>query len=302
MNTLDSEQLLTFITVNEFNNYSKAAEQLNLTQPAVTARIQKLEAELDCKLFNRDGKKILLTNEGNTLLPFAKKIVNYMNEAKQTLDQLKIPGISIGISPGISVSIVLEILDALHDQTALTFDLHEAEDSYKISRMIYDGKIDIGIVRDIIPITNFEYIHLLNEKLIFVVGNNHPLAQKKEIKLDDLIGHTQVCYRRDTPIAIQIDENLIGVENLHRIEVGSFEIVKSMVKNNWGFAIMPELALGHGTETIEGDFAVIPFAKSDPLTYNVSAIFKRESPKIDNLKHTLRIIEDTLQKYITSKA
>ncbi|MCM2534965.1 LysR family transcriptional regulator [Neobacillus pocheonensis] len=50
---MDDEQLLTFITVFELNNYSRTADHLNLTQPAVTARIQKLENELDCKLFYR---------------------------------------------------------------------------------------------------------------------------------------------------------------------------------------------------------------------------------------------------------
>ncbi|WP_428908481.1 LysR family transcriptional regulator [Niallia sp. Krafla_26] len=298
---MDSDQLLTFITVNEFNNYSKAAEYLNLTQPAITARIQKLELELDCKLIYREGKKILLTDEGNALLPFAKKIVNYMNEAKKTIDQLKLPSITIGIAPGISVSIVLEILDILQERTILTFDLFEAEDSYQISRMIFEGKIDIGIVRDIIPISNLEFNHFFSEKLIFVVGKDHPLSQRKEIKNDDLIGQTQVCYRRHTPIAIQIDELLIGVENLHRIEVGSFEMVKSMVKNNWGFSIMPELALGHEFETIHNDLAVIPFADSNQLTYNVTAIYKKESPKLDNLKQTLRIIKDTLHRLLPEK-
>ena len=55
---MDDEQLLTFMTVIELNNYSRTAEHLNLTQPAVTSRIQKLEIELGCKLFYRDGKKI----------------------------------------------------------------------------------------------------------------------------------------------------------------------------------------------------------------------------------------------------
>ena len=86
---MDNEQLLTFITVFELNNYSRTADHLNLTQPAVTARIQKLEIELGCKLFSRDGKKIILTEAGRILLPFARKILSYMNEAKQTIDLLK---------------------------------------------------------------------------------------------------------------------------------------------------------------------------------------------------------------------
>src|SRR6478735_5968341 len=106
-------------------NYSRAAEYLNLTQPAVTARIQKLEIELNCKLFLRDGKKISLTEEGNALLPFARKIVNYMNEAKQTIDVLKIPTLTIGLAPAISVSILFQVLSLLREKNQLLFDIVE---------------------------------------------------------------------------------------------------------------------------------------------------------------------------------
>lgn len=86
---------------------------MNLTQPAVTARIQKLENELDCKLFYRDGKRILLTKEGTALYPYARKILNYVKEARQVIEGIKTPTITIGLSPAISVSIVLEVLSLL---------------------------------------------------------------------------------------------------------------------------------------------------------------------------------------------
>ncbi|WP_052948017.1 LysR family transcriptional regulator [Aneurinibacillus tyrosinisolvens] len=195
---MDGEQLLTFMTVFELNNYSRAADHLNLTQPAVTARIQKLETELGCKLFYRDGKKILLTEEGTSLLPYARKILSYMNEAKQTIELLKTPTLAIGLSPAISVSIVLEVLSLLRDKGELWFDIVEAEDSVEVSKMIEEGLIDIGLVRDVIPFTNLESKYIYHEKLVFIVGKDLPLATKVEIKKDDLINQTMICYRRET--------------------------------------------------------------------------------------------------------
>ena len=153
------------MTVHQFNNYSRAAEQLNLTQPAVTARIQKLELELNCKLFYRDGKKIILTEEGTTLLPFARKIVNYMNEAKQTIDLLKTPSLKVGLSPAISATVVLQVLSLLRETHMLSVDIVEADDSFEIAKMIFEGMIDIGIVRDVIPFTNLQSDYLFVEKL-----------------------------------------------------------------------------------------------------------------------------------------
>jgi DNA-binding transcriptional LysR family regulator len=110
---MDDEQLLTFISVYDLRSYSQAANSLNLTQPAVTARIQKLEMELGCKLFYRDGKKILVTEEGKVLLPYAQKMLKYTMEAKQMIKRLQTPTITIGLSPGISVSTILQVLSLL---------------------------------------------------------------------------------------------------------------------------------------------------------------------------------------------
>lgn len=292
---MDNEQLLTFIAVSELKNYSRAADHLNVTQPAVTARIQKLELELDCKLFNRNGKKIILTEEGKVLLPFARKIVNYMNEAKQTVDLLKVPSLSIGLSPAISESLIFHVLSLIKEEHQVLFDIVEANDSIEISKMISDGQIDIGLIRNVVPFTNLESKSLFHEKLKFIVSKKHELANKEEIKLKDLIGQTMICYRRQTPIAMKIDERLVGVENLQRIEVGGFEMVKLMVKNNWGFGIIPELALGIDTDTIKHDFAVIPFPEFDNLIFDVTGIYKSDSPKMENLHLFLHYFETALK-------
>nr|WP_295969699.1 LysR family transcriptional regulator [uncultured Bacillus sp.] len=298
---MDNEQLLTFIAVSELKNYSRAADHLNVTQPAVTARIQKLEMELECKLFNRNGKKIILTEEGRVLLPFARKIINYMNEVKQTIDLLKVPALSIGLSPAISVSLVFEVLSPIREKHDLLFDIIEAEDSMEISRLIAEGQIDIGFIRNVVPFTNLQSKKIFHEKLKFIVSKKHELAQKDEILLKDLAGQTMICYRRQTPIAIRIDEKLVGVENLQRIEVGGFEMVKLMVKNNWGFGIIPELALGMNKSSIEKDFLIIPFPEFENLTFDVSGIYKKESPKLENILKLLHSFETILKSLRSSR-
>ena len=298
---MDNEQLLTFMAVYECNNYSRAADQLNLTQPAVTARINKLELELDCKLFNRDGKKITLTEEGTAFLPFAKKILNYIEEAKNTIDFLKTPTLTIGLSPAFSVSIILQLLAILRENTELTIDLVDANDSIEISDMISKGIIDIGLVRDVISFANLNHQFLFQENLLFVVGKDHPFVDKTEITMEDLHNQTMICYRRETPLWSQIDEKLVGVHNLNRIEVGSFEMVKQMVKKNWGFSIIPELTLGNDRASIQNDFCIIPFPEFQSLTFNITGIFKSNSPKLENIQLFLDYFESTLKKFSSIK-
>jgi DNA-binding transcriptional LysR family regulator len=290
---LDDEQLLTFITVYELNNYSRTADHLNLTQPAVTARIQKLEIELGCKLFYREGKKILLTQEGKALLPFARKILSYINEARQTIDLLKTPTITIGLSPAISVSLVLDALTLLRKSEEQSFDMLEAADSVEVSKMVESGLVDIGLVRDVIPFPNLESKKIFHEKLFFIVGKGHPLAAKSEITKEDLMNQTMICYRRESALWQKIDEKLVGVKDLKRIEVGGFEMLLSMVKNNWGFCIVPELIL---SKNIKNDFYIIPFPDFEDLTYNITGVYKKDFPKFEKLLLLLQSFESTLKE------
>jgi DNA-binding transcriptional LysR family regulator len=290
---LDDEQLLTFITVYELNNYSRTADHLNLTQPAVTARIQKLEIELGCKLFYRNGKKILLTQEGKALLPFARKILSYINEARQTIELLKTPTITIGLSPAISVSLVLDALTLLRESEEQSFDMLEAADSVEVSKMVESGLVDIGLVRDVIPFPNLESKKIFHEKLFFIVGKGHPLAAKSEIKKEDLMNQTMICYRRESALWQKIDEKLVGVKDLKRIEVGGFEMLLSMVKNNWGFCIVPELIL---SKNIKNDFYIIPFPDFEDLTYNITGVYKKDFPKFEKLLLLLQSFESTLKE------
>lgn len=270
-----------------------------MTQPAVTARIQKLENELGSKLFCRQGKKILLTEEGSALLPYARKILNYVYEAKQMIESFKAPTISIGLSPAISVSIVLEFLSLLRETSDLSFVITEATDSVKVSKMVEEGSIDIGLVRDVIPFTNLESKYIFHEKLVFIVGKGHTLAEKAEIYKDDLINQTMICYRRETALWRKIDERLIGVKNLKRIEVGGIEMVLSMIKNNWGFSVVPELVLANHTNKSYKDLCIIPFADFEDLTYNVVGVYKKGSPKLEKLLLFLQTFETALKNLIT---
>ena len=111
---------------------------------------------------------------------------------------MKTPTLTIGLSPAIPVSIVLEALSLLRKKDELSFDLVEAKDSVEVSKMVEKGLIDIGLVRDVIPFTNLESKYIHHEKLAFIVGKKHPLAAKAEVNKKDLINQTMICYRRET--------------------------------------------------------------------------------------------------------
>ncbi|MCM3727712.1 LysR family transcriptional regulator substrate-binding protein [Neobacillus cucumis] len=108
------------------------------------------------------------------------------------------------------------------------------------------------------------------------------------------MNQTMICYRRESALWRTIDEGLVGVKNLKRIEVGGFEMVISMVKNNWGFSVVPELILANKPNK---DLCVVPFADFEHLTYNVVGIYKKESPKLEKLLLFLQSFKTSLKKF-----
>jgi DNA-binding transcriptional LysR family regulator len=115
---------------------------------------------------------------------------------------------------------------------------------------------------------------------------------------EDLINQTMICYQRDTPIWKKIDEKLVGVKNIKRIEAGGFEMIKNMVKNNWGFSIVPELAQSRNSVELKDYFCIIPFPEYQDLTYNVTGIYKKESPNLEKLLLFLNTFETALKVMI----
>ncbi|MEG1520625.1 MAG: LysR family transcriptional regulator, partial [Clostridia bacterium] len=108
---IDSK-LATLITLCEVKNYTKTAEIMSLTQPAVSHQIQLLEDEYNIKIFNRDGKKLILTQEGKVLLKFANRIqAMYQNLSQAIIDSKKnIRRISVGITHSAASTIIPEVL------------------------------------------------------------------------------------------------------------------------------------------------------------------------------------------------
>lgn len=247
---MDKVQLETFIAIAKNKSYSKAAELLNVTQPTVTARIKNLEDELVCQLFKRIGRQIELTDEGHVFLEYATSILTYMNHSKEITKSAKTPSIRIGFSPGYSYSFIREVVSSVIDLDNLTITINEGHDSVKLNEQILSGEFDLVFTRNVLchkPELVSEY--LFDNNIIAVLGIHHPLAQKAKLTLQDLEGQTIIGYRRNTQLWKEIEEQLIGIPNIKRIEVDNNEMLKSIVESGLGIGITPMLGIDKTIDT-----------------------------------------------------
>ncbi|MBW4445258.1 MAG: LysR family transcriptional regulator [Plectolyngbya sp. WJT66-NPBG17] len=246
------EQLRIFLAVAEQLHFTRAAETLYITQPAVSAAIQTIEAEYSVKLFHRMGRRIEITNAGQLLQVEAQKILEQVAFAERQLrelnnlqrGELKI-GCSLTIGnywlpdkisrfkqlyPGIQIDCTLGNSEEISEGTAL-------------------GRFDLGLVTGVVKLSLSESLEqeiVGDESLQVVVGQAHPWYEHAEILVDQL-STTAWVMREAGSGAQQIFEQALyswGVDR-SRLQVelilSSSEMVKAIVEQGVGAAAIPEL-------------------------------------------------------------
>ncbi|MCG7336598.1 LysR family transcriptional regulator [Sporosarcina sp. ACRSM] len=247
---MDKTQLETFLTIAKHKSYSKAATLLNVTQPTITARIKNLENELSCPLFIKVGRDTVLSKEGTVFFEYATNILTYMNHSKEVAKYTKYPEIRIGFSPGYSYSFITELLDAVISIDNLNITIMEGLDSCNLNEQIMAGDLDLVFTRNIQshrPEIAAEY--LFDNKLVAVLGQKHPLTKKKFLTPHDLQNETLISYRRNSNLWKEIDQRLIGISNIKRLEVDNNEMLKTIAESGLGIGITPSLGINKSNES-----------------------------------------------------
>jgi DNA-binding transcriptional LysR family regulator len=149
MAQLENFRLKVFRAVAEHLNFRKAAEQLFLTQPAVTLQIKALENDLGVRLFDRAASGVLLTRQGSALLGYADKIAALVAEAEREIcgDDATVSGeLPLGVSTTIAQYVLPRLLGAfLAEYPRVQFSLHSGN-TREIVRLLVDGKVSVGLI------------------------------------------------------------------------------------------------------------------------------------------------------------
>jgi len=246
---MDTTGLRTFISAAELESFSLAADQLYLTQPAVSKRVAALEDELGTLLFDRIGRHVKLTEAGRELLPRAKTILNEIEDSKRLITNLagKVGGrLSIGTSHHIGLHRLPPILRHFSAQySQVELDLHFM-DSEAACRAVLAGDLELGIVTlPPAPIEDLEQEVIWPDPLSIVIGMDHPLAEQEKVSLRDLADYPAILPSHGTYTRELLEQAFTpkGLDLMIGMTTNYLETIKMMVSVGLGWSVLPSTML-----------------------------------------------------------
>ena len=242
---MEIQNLLAFIQVSETGSFSKAADRLFITQPAVSKRITALEQALKVALFDRIGKKVQLTEAGRALLPSARRILAELEESRRIISNLngKIAGsLRIGTSHHIGLHRLPPVLrgfTAEYPQVDLDIQFMDSEEA---CLAVLQGELELAIAT--LPSTPDKKLttHIIwHDPLDFVVADQHPLAESSGITVNDLLQHPAILPSQST-FTRSLLERELGIDTSKltiALETNYLETIKMMVSIGLGWSVLP---------------------------------------------------------------
>src|SRR3954469_4379207 len=241
-------QLRCFLAVAEHRHFTRAARELGLAQPSVSAQVRSLEHDLGGELFHRMKGNVTLTPAGETLLPFARRILADVDAAASEVSDvgaLARGRISLGATPSLAATLVPPVLARFHAaHPGIALALREAG-SGDLVNALEQGIVDVALV--ILPVRHdvLEPQPLLREELVVAVSRQHPLASRRTIAMTDLRDVPLVMFREgyDLRSATEAACRAAGFAPTFAVEGGEMDGVLRLTAAGLGAAIVPSLVV-----------------------------------------------------------
>ncbi len=274
---MDFEQLRTFLEVSRLRSFSRAAEKLSVTQPAISAQVRSLETEVGARLFDRDGGKVTFTAAGRVFEPFAEHVLSCHAHIGITIAELhRSPRgeISISANEATSLYVLPAVFAAFKKQyTRVSLKIVRADRARTLEEVL-NREVDFGVVS--LPVKDarltIERIH--KDEVVLVTGAAHPLAGRESVTVAELLEHplllTKSGRQRD-----QLDD-FFRAENVHprvAMEVESSELLKRLIAAGLGMGFLPRAVVAE--EAAAGTLRILK-VEGLRVSRELALVFRKE--------------------------
>jgi DNA-binding transcriptional LysR family regulator len=244
--------LHVFLTIATEKSFSRAAEKLLRTQPAVSLALQRLELEMGEKLIDRSAKDMVLTDAGQTVLEYARRFENLRQEMENALAELRDNSagrLAIGANESTTLYLLGHIERYRHLYPKVKVQVRRSLSS-KIPGELIDGNLELGVISYDPGDARLVSSVLYTDSLVFIVSPRHPFASRKSVPIAELgsetfIAHNVVSPYRDVVVReFQRHKVPLNME----VEMPTVETIRRMVADNQGVAFLPRMCVERDLE------------------------------------------------------
>ncbi|HEY0945211.1 MAG TPA: LysR family transcriptional regulator [Opitutaceae bacterium] len=262
---LDSRHLLAFSTLARRGSFTLAAKDLYLTQSAISHAIKALEEDVNCRLVDRVGKRVLLTQAGEQFLRHAEKILREMRDARTGLEELMNWGhgrLRVGASTTACQHILPTVLREFRQSFPKCVIKIEPGDHPRQLELLRSNQIDLALMLDAADQPDLTFLPLFEDELRFLVSPVHPWARLGRAPRDQIPTETLILYNKSSYTFRSVNEYFrqekIVLTNF--MELGSMEAIKELVKIGLGAGVLaPWIARA---ELANGSLVSLPLGRA----------------------------------------
>lgn len=239
-----------FVTLAHFEHYTKAAEELSITQPSLSNAISLLEDELGVRLFEKEGRNIVLTKYGKTFLTSVEQSLHILDSS---VKEMKTIGMGEGvIDLGFLTTLGTHFIPKLSQDFSLNninqdirFNFYSAPTTADILKDLKEKKYDIAFCSKVDKEKSIEFIPVAKQKLVLIVPLGHPLSNKKSIDLRDTLEYPQIVFSEKSGLRVIIDDLFKKIDEKPTIsyEIDEDQVIAGLVSKNFGIAIVPYMPI-----------------------------------------------------------
>ena len=263
---MEIHQLRYFVAVADEGSFSRAAAREHVAQPSLSQQIQKLEAEMDQRLFDRLSRTVVVTEAGKCMLEYARKILVEIAESRRCLDDLKhdVAGrLTIGAIPTMAPYVLPKLIGKFQSRYPKV-ELEILEDTTEsLALRLEQGTLDIAIMSSCQQSPTLEAHSLGKEALFVLLANEHRLASKKKISWSDLKSEKFLLLHEVHCLSAQVCQ-LLAAHDLRpelALKGAQLATIAQMVATGTGVSVVPQMMVEQG---LPGGCVALPFTPPVP--------------------------------------
>jgi len=261
---VDLRHLLTFRTVVDKGSFSQAAEELEISQPAVSFQIRALERLLGHRLLDRGGRRVAVTEAGEVVYRYARRMIGLEAELEREMGELgtRLAGrLVLGSSTGPGELVLPRLLGAFSRAHADVRVSLVVSDTQAVCERVLDDELELGVVGAVRAQRGLVFEPFMRDELVAIVPPDHPFAGREALALEELVAEPMILQQEGSGVRSVVEAAMRGAGMRDRdlqvtMELGLQQSVKAAVLDGLGMTVISRLAIER--EVAEGLLAAVP--------------------------------------------